>query len=419
VADKEEGGVEKVIPVRLERLILDYQDGLRRLVKSCSATPASHLRAEALGLLTTRDEIAEVVLRISSGMGHNSVSRVCGLADALLQVREQDAELRKLGPKIKRACGASTLAAWREEARRPPWAWWWHPDKPPPAWAWLTLLSTVVSLAVLLRIVLKFLSAGADFLSVSQVLTSLLVGGTILQIPRESMAVALTRIGISESHHYWKAGLSLFMLLLILALNSFGVPLVARCDKNEGSELFSRGQLSKATDKFRHAIALNDEDTDAHFRLGNTYEELGEFDKSIGEYVAALDDKDYRTYNNLARLYILRHEDYSRALIYLNTALKLAGSSGEDVRYSIYKNLGWAYFGLGLYDDAQADLNRAVELDGDRPAAHYLLAEVYDARAEKQQARAERIVFLSTIRSSPEEVEKGWIERAEHLVGKD
>lgn len=154
----------------------------------------------------------------------------------------------------------------------------------------------------------------------------------------------------------------------------------------------------------------------AQYNLATAYEDVLQFDKAVAEYQAALatDPKFYAVYNNLARLYLLRRKDYAGALNVLNMALALRPSE-PYIRYSLYKNRGWAHFGLGLYDLATDDLAEALQSRNDGAAAHCLLAQVLEANNKSDSATKE---WEACVAYAPDngDVESIWLSLAQERL---
>jgi tetratricopeptide (TPR) repeat protein len=73
------------------------------------------------------------------------------------------------------------------------------------------------------------------------------------------------------------------------------------------------GDWGTAEAQLQRAIKLNADDVEAHFQLGNLYEDLQQTDKALPHYQLAILGGISGANNNLARLYILK-KDYSAAV---------------------------------------------------------------------------------------------------------
>jgi tetratricopeptide (TPR) repeat protein len=195
-------------------------------------------------------------------------------------------------------------------------------------------------------------------------------------------------------------------------------PSIARVYNNSGVSFQQHGEVTTAIANYQRALALSPGYAEAHYNLADAYEELSDYDKAIEEYKRAIqaDDSFYQAYNNLSRIYILRR-DYATALGLLDRALNLQPRE-PSVRYSLYKNHGWANFGLSLFGQAERDLRRALDLGQNRGAAHCLLAMVLEAHGEGNTALREWESCLA-YGSGERDVEPSWRSRAQETLRRE
>jgi len=155
----------------------------------------------------------------------------------------------------------------------------------------------------------------------------------------------------------------------------------------------------------------------AHYNLADTYEEIPDYDKALNEYQLAIDADPtfYPAYNNLSRLYILRRKDCVAALHLLDRAFDLHPEE-SSVRYTLYKNRGWANFCLDHLGQAEQNLRFAIASDPRRGPAHCLMAKVLDAERRTSEAMPEWETCLAY--SNQAEVEPEWRDEAKENLGK-
>jgi DNA-binding winged helix-turn-helix (wHTH) protein/Tfp pilus assembly protein PilF len=194
-------------------------------------------------------------------------------------------------------------------------------------------------------------------------------------------------------------------------------PWIARVYNNRGVVLQNRGDLTSAIHDYQRAISLNSRYAEAHYNMADAYEEIPSYDKALEQYQLAIDADAafYPAYNNLSRLYILRRRDYGSALRLLDHALSL-GPKEPSVRYSLYKNYGWANLELHNLGQAEQNLRSAVGLDGGRGGAHCLLAKVLDAQGKADSALGEWESCVAY--SESQEVEPEWRNEAQERLRK-
>lgn len=353
------------IDAPLEREIRAYRAALDGL----APREGEDARTEVLGALVARDRIARI---LADGRPESP--------EQLLRVAELDHRLKDGAKAIDRVVGGPSLEALRETRRPPPDAWWWSLDEraaaaerePQPVWAVLTGLCLFASFFLIIYISLRFLSSGADFISVStslaQVLLALLAISTLTQVGQRGVERALELLRIKR--RYQQRMTCLLALGLLLALLGFkaALPWVADGFHEQGRREDLAGRTTGAIEQYERTIALAPEHALARYNLGNAYEEVREYDKAIAEYQAALlldpelsEPRSVRAANNLARLYIWRQAAYGVALDLLRTA-RASRPSDAYVQYTIHKNLAWAYLGLSSTDVGASNVPALLEM---------------------------------------------------------
>jgi len=418
--------------VNLDAALIAYETTLERL--EAGPTPS-----EALAALLARDGVAAQIAGqapLDSAIQRERTETPPSLdvaiqrehtgtppAEALQRLTELDGRLIALAPALAGQIEPATLAAWREARQPPADAWWWRLDEraaaaaPQPSIAWPILAGLLVAVSISLTadISRRFLSAGSDFIgsfsTISQAILALVASSTFLGFGRQQAESLLQRLGVpTRAYHYWKAGLALLVLALVLGLR-LSLPAVARFYNNQGVHLQTAGSATRAIESYQRAISLNPDYAQAHYNLATAYEDVLEYDKALVEYQTAIraDPLLHLAYNNLARLYILRRLDYASALALLNAAQssRLDVMQQPAVQYSILKNLGWAHLGLKLYGLAEANLRQALELRPDGATAHCLLAQVLEGRGASTEALPEWEACLGF--AGGDTVEPSWL----------
>lgn len=146
------------------------------------------------------------------------------------------------------------------------------------------------------------------------------------------------------------------------------------------------GELPKAQAGYDWALKLNPGSASGHYNLGNLYEDQQNYPAANEHYSKATQD-DFvaaSAYNNRARLYIIQDNNPTAALDLLQKALPLA--KDKIIKSDIHKNMGWALLKQRRYEEAEAHLRTAIELNSDRASAYCLLAQVLDNRKDKKAA---------------------------------
>ena len=179
------------------------------------------------------------------------------------------------------------------------------------------------------------------------------------------------------------------------------LPLFSQIYNANGLSNYSRWKLESAEQSYLRAISLNQENLDAHFNLGNLYEDLQELDKAKKHYLIAVRGNIPDAYNNLAHLYIKdnKNKQYPEAAALLIAGLEASKqkNSKPEVKYSLLKNLGWVRFKQGRNQEAEKSLKEAIKITKNpedtkyirnRASAHCILGQVLEQGAKQQPTAA-------------------------------
>jgi tetratricopeptide (TPR) repeat protein len=337
-----------------------------------------------------------------------------------------DSQLRQQAVGLAAAVGPATLAAWRDSCRADS-HWWWSLDRiaeqaqpaPNPLWVVSIGLLVAISLSLAGDISRRFLAGGPDFLgifsTVSQALLALAAGSSLSAAGQKWGGRVAARLGLTGPHAItrvnWAFALIVFFVIVAFRLT---LPGVARLYNDRGARLQAAGNTSTALLAFRRALSLNPDYAQASYNLAGVHEDLLEYDEAIKRYQQAisLDDRFYAAYNNLARLYITRRSDAAAAIRLLRRALR-SEPDDQSVRYSLHKNLGWAELKANRHTRAEHELQQAVGLRPDDPAAHCLLAQTLDASGRPDAALGEFEKCVAYAAGAEQEVEPEWLAIAE------
>lgn len=210
-------------------------------------------------------------------------------------------------------------------------------------------------------------------------------------------------------------------LLVMGAILVFGVArslsTFARYYNNRGVVHQQNQDIRAAIADYEWALRFSSGYAEAHYNLGDTYEEIPDYDKAMEQYQRAVDADPtfYPAYSNLSRLYIMRQRDYGAAMRLLDRALSMQPQE-PAVQYSLHKNYGWANFELGHLGQAEQNLRQADGLDPRRGSAHCLLAKVLEKQGRATDALPEWESCLAY--SNQAEVEPEWRNEAQEHLGK-
>jgi tetratricopeptide (TPR) repeat protein len=224
------------------------------------------------------------------------------------------------------------------------------------------------------------------------------------------------------------AGFSGITLLTATLFVSLGTPFVAKLFNEWGWKEYEAGRIQSAIQKYSLAIMLKFDKANvaAMYNRGLAHENLSDFNAAAADYesVISINPEFAPSYNNLARLYILKRKDYSEAVKLLKEALELPVKKKlntddlyayESVKYVMFKNLGWAQFELKRYSEAKTNLNQAIAIDNQRGSAYCLLAQVLKAQNPRINVKKEWQACIKFGNSNLPE-EKEWINLAKQQL---
>lgn len=155
---------------------------------------------------------------------------------------------------------------------------------------------------------------------------------------------------------------------------------------SKGRDLYRDDEDTQALEAFQQAIKLDPELAEAHFRLGLTYDALGQEQEAEAAYRKAVEtykkylardenDKDGEAHYNLGQTYNGLHL-YSEAVREYRQATRL---KPDDA--AIYYDLGLALMRLAQYDEAAAAFSKSLELDPQNYRAEDTLTEAKEGVA--------------------------------------
>jgi len=149
---------------------------------------------------------------------------------------------------------------------------------------------------------------------------------------------------------------------------------------------YTLSQLKENEDAIRYlkkALTLSPDDVNLLGTLGLIYDSLEMWKECDSTYEKALriDSLNPLVNNNFA--YSLSERD-----IQLERALKMAeiAIKAEPYNSSYLDTIGWVYFKLGIYDEAEKYIRKAIEVAGDRPVLLEHLGDVIFMKGQKSTA---------------------------------
>ena len=172
------------------------------------------------------------------------------------------------------------------------------------------------------------------------------------------------------------------------------VPDSARKEYERATKLVKKGDINRAIEHFKLAIALYPNLEAAHNDLGVQYLKLKQFDSAVEQFQAAL-AINARAFNPRLNLGItlVDQKQYAVAIDQLNQALEIDRGSPAAFLY-----MGIARTELDDLQAAYADLSKALILGGPAFAtAHYYLGKVHLKRDERDEALKSLKAYLEAM----------------------
>ncbi|MFC1528857.1 tetratricopeptide repeat protein [Candidatus Latescibacterota bacterium] len=169
----------------------------------------------------------------------------------------------------------------------------------------------------------------------------------------------------------------------------------ARPHYNLGTVHSQLGQVEKAIVEYRAALSIFPGYFEAHNNLGTAFRSLGRYEEAIGEYREVL-----RIYPNETIAYInigeslSRMEKYDEAVRELRNAIRINPDYAEA-----YNNLGAALFNLGKPEEAVPEYHKALRLNPDYTNAYLNMGNAFNNLEKFDDAEK---AYRSALRIDPD-----------------
>lgn len=313
-------------------------------------------------------------------------------------IQTLDSQLQEQASKMAQLLN---LKDYRKSFPKPPEQWWWSLDKQVNVSGWvikgLTVGAWALSLGLLGNISGRFLLGGAGVVGLSAValsslLTVIKARNDLTDAGRQGFETLLAKLLPSHWHDNAKLGSTAVLAGGLFAF-WLALPAISSRYNQQGQTAQSEGNLGTAEQNYTLAISLNPDNVDAHYNLGTLYEDIQELDKAKTQYLIAMRGNVPEAYNNLARIYLqpLKPE-LNKAVVLLNQGIQLADTqqSSAEVKYSLYKNMGWVRFQQTRYPEAKSALETAIAISN-QPDANYITnpASAYCLQAQTLEAQTQ------------------------------
>jgi tetratricopeptide (TPR) repeat protein len=133
-------------------------------------------------------------------------------------------------------------------------------------------------------------------------------------------------------------------------------------------------EANKALNKAEKLAKTNDEKVFAYFLRGSLFERQNRLDAAEAEArkVLALEPDNPVALNYLGYLLANHDKNLAQALAMIQRAVKL-----DPMNYAYLDSLGWVYFKMGNYTEAEKNLRQACDRDSTDPTVHDHLGQLY------------------------------------------
>jgi len=229
----------------------------------------------------------------------------------------------------------------------------------------------------------------------------------------DSAAVALQQLSKRqpENQEVWYLLARVYMQLSEKALGK-----ITAIDANSVLAHQLSGEMMEAMNNYdgavvelKKAVDMAPRQRGSHYKLGDAYWGLSQWDSATSEYQAelAIDPANCRAQWKLGSILIQKGGDAQEALNAIDKSLTLCPNL-TDAR----ADRGRALITLGRNADAIPDLEAAIKADPSEPRNHFLLAKAYRALGRTQEAQSE----MQTFSKLEESARAATAERAQEVI---
>jgi tetratricopeptide (TPR) repeat protein len=142
-------------------------------------------------------------------------------------------------------------------------------------------------------------------------------------------------------------------------------------------------KLREAAESLERAIVIEEKNVDALGALAMVYDELDRQAESDSTYekALALDPKNHLILNNYGYSLADRNLQIDRALVMAQEAI-----SQQPENTSYLDTIGWIYFRLGRYTEAEEYIKKAIALGSNSAVIHEHLGDIYSKMNDREKA---------------------------------
>lgn len=167
----------------------------------------------------------------------------------------------------------------------------------------------------------------------------------------------------------------------------------------KGQAAFEQKDYPTAIEHLKKYTSAKSNDDVGHAMLASSFQATGHLDEAISEYERGLAINPDDTYiqNNLALLYLLRHQPEKAVPLF-----KKEIDSEESDAITMY-SYGNALKQTGNLREAETALRKSIQLNDNLKEAHELMAEILESEGKAKEARKEHTLANSLDKQQPQQ----------------
>ena len=227
----------------------------------------------------------------------------------------------------------------------------------------------------------------------SQVEANLLMAGHLLQGGRREEAAKHLETVLQVNPNRSNVKFQLGVVYVQLGRMADALRLARELEQSEpkspaaallkGPVLLAQGNPKGAVEAFNAALKLKPDILEAYRGLGQAYQETGQIDKAVESYrrALAINEKDIASLNNLAWILVDLRKKPDEALPLATKAVQLAPSNP-----AVLDTLGWIQYQQGAYAEAEKSLSSAVERAAGNATMQYHLGMTFARLGKRADA---------------------------------
>ena len=152
-----------------------------------------------------------------------------------------------------------------------------------------------------------------------------------------------------------------------------------KTDLQAGKDYFRAQQPAKAIESFTKAIQANPQEQEAYFFRGATFSAIGQFSPAIADYTRTMELNPQHKEAYWSRGYCYANlEKFDEAIADYTKSLEL----GTSMKALVYESRAKVYFRKLMFNEAEADLNSALQIDPNNPSLLEGLKEIQKAKGD-------------------------------------